>query len=214
MDSNRSWLDAVTDGQLIRDWFSLIAHFALGTTYISFFIFAYAMSIGLSFILIGLPLLLFTLASTRSVAAMDQRLFAAILDRPVPEIANDVDARGANFGERMGMYLGSLTTWRSLVYLALKFPVGLAAFAASMFILPFLGFEMLILGPLGIDMRLASVRLLHAVAVGMHKFPGLLLPTTKRKRDVSRLELVEAAEAYEPQYYLDDDGEIILRKRI
>ncbi len=210
MSADRSWLDALTDGQIIRDWFSLIAHFALGMTYISFFIFAYAMSIGLSFILIGIPLLLFTLASTRAIAAMDQRLFAAILDRTAPEFADDVDVRGANLGERLGMYLGSWTTWRSLFYLALKFPVGIAAFTAALFILPFLGFEMLILGPLGIDMRLASVRLLHGVAVGMHKFPGMLLPTGKRKRDLSRLESVETVE---PQYYLDDDGEIVLRKR-
>jgi len=210
MNNNRTWLDALTDGQIIRDWFSLIAHFALGITYVSFFIFAYTMSIGLSFILIGIPLLLFTLASTRAVAAMDQRLFAGILDRPAPEFTDDVDVRGANLGERMGMYLGSMTTWRSLVYLALKFPVGIAALMAAMFILPFLGFEMLILGPLGIDMRLATVRLLHGVAVGMHKFPGILLPTGKRKRDLSRLETVETVE---PQYYLDDDGEIVLRKR-
>ncbi len=210
MSNNRTWLDALTDGQIIRDWFSLIAHFALGMTYISFFIFAYAMSIGLSFILIGIPLLLFTLASTRAVAAMDQRLFAGILDRAAPEFADDVDVRGANLGERMGMYLGSATTWRSLVYLALKFPIGIAALMVALFILPFLGFEMLILGPLGIDMRLATVRLLHGVAVGLHKFPGILLPTSKRKRDLSRLESVESVE---PQYYLDDDGEIILRKR-
>jgi len=210
MSESRSWLDAMTDGQLIRDWFSLIAHFALGTTYISFFMFAYAMSIGLSFILIGIPLLLFTLASTRAIAAMDQRLFAAILDRPVQEFADDVDPSGANLGQRLGMYLGSATTWRSLVYLALKFPIGIGALMAAIFILPFLGFEMLILGPLGIDMRLASVRLLHGVAVGVHKFPGILIPTGKRKRDLSRLESVETAE---PQYYLDDDGEIVLRKR-
>ncbi len=210
MNSSRSWLDAMTDGQIIRDWFSLIAHFALGMTYISFFIFAYVMSIGLSVILIGIPLLLFTLASTRAVAAMDQRLFAAILDRPAPKFADDVDTQGANLGERMGMYLGSLTTWRSLFYLALKFPVGIAAITAAICILPFLGFEMLILGPLGIDMRLASVRLLHGVAVGLHKFPGILIPSGKRKRDFSRLETVETTE---PQYYLDDDGEIVLRKR-
>lgn len=210
MNEHRTWLDGLTDGQIIRDWFSLIAHFALGIAYVSFFIFAYAMSIGLSIILIGIPLLLFTLASTRAVAAMDQRLFAGILDRPAPDFAEDVDVRGANLGERMGMYLGSMTTWRSLFYLALKFPVGIAAITIAICILPFLGFEMLILGPLGIDMRLASVRLLHAVAVGMHKFPGYLLPSRKRKRDLSRLETVETTE---PQYYLDDDGELVLRKR-
>ncbi len=200
MSDNRTWSDALTDGQIIRDWFSLISQFVLGMTYISFFIFAYSTSISLIFILIGIPLLLFTLASTRAVAAMDQRMFAAILDEPVREFADDVDTRGANFGQRLGMYLGSWTTWRSLIYLAVKFPVGMVAFTAALFILPFLGFEMLFLGPLGIDMRLATPRLLHAVAVGLHKFPGMLLPTESYERD-------------EPQYYLDDDGEIAIRKR-
>ena len=57
MNENRSWLDAMTDGQIIRDWFSLIAHFALGLTYISFFIFAYAIlaEAALSFLGVGVP---------------------------------------------------------------------------------------------------------------------------------------------------------------
>ncbi len=210
MAENRNWMDALTDGQIIRDWFSLFAHFALGSIYITFFITMFMVSIGLSFVLVGIPLLLFVLTSVRAVAAMDQRLFAAILDRRAPEIADDVDPRGANFGERLGMYMGSFTTWRSMAYLALKFPIGLAAIIAAFSILPFLAFEMLLLAPLGIDLRLATPRLLHAVAVGMHKFPGILLPNGKRKRDLSRLETVES---YEPEYYLDDDGEIILRKR-
>lgn len=210
MNENRNWMDALTDGQIIRDWFSLFAHFALGSIYITFFITMFMVSIGLSFVLVGIPLLLFVLTATRSVAAMDQQLFAAILDREAPDIADDIDPRGANFGERLGMYMGSFTTWRSMAYLALKFPIGLAAITAALCILPFLAFEMLLLAPLGIDLRLATPRLLHAVAVGMHKFPGILLPSRKRKRDLSRLESVDS---YEPEYYLDDDGEIILRER-
>ncbi|MCA0455073.1 MAG: sensor domain-containing protein [Chloroflexi bacterium] len=213
MNENRNWMDALTDGQIIRDWFSLFAHFALGSIYITFFITMFMVSIGLSFILVGIPLLLFVLTATRAVAAMDQRLFAGILDRPQPNIADDVDPRGANFGERLGMYLGSGTTWRSILYIALKFPIGLVAITAAFIILPFLAIEMLSLAPLGIDMRLATPRLLHAIAVGMHKFPGVLLPSGKRKRDLSRLETVESHEQYEPEYTLDDDGEIVLRKR-
>jgi Putative sensor len=211
MTPNKTWLDALTDGQIIRDWMSLITHFASGMVYFMLVMMGYSVSIGLSFILIGIPLLLFTLASTRALAAMDQRLFAGLLDLPAPEIADDLDLRGANLGQRLGMYLGSGTTWRSLIYLLLKFPIGLGALMASMFILPFLAFEVLILGPLTIDMRLASVRLLHALAVGAHKIPGLLLPTGKRKRDTSHLETPHDEEL-EPQYYLDDDGEIVLRR--
>jgi hypothetical protein len=83
---------------------------------------------------------------------------------------------------------------------------------AAMVILPFLAIEVLILAPLTIDMRLITVRLLHWVAIGLHRGSGVLLPTKtpKRKRDTSRLESVEEAE---PTYYLDEDGELVVAKR-
>jgi hypothetical protein len=209
---SKTWLDALTDGQLFRDWFSLIAHFFLGMAYFGFLMAGYATAIGLSFVLIGIPLLLFMLATTRVLAAIDRRLIGAILDEDTPDVADDVDTTGANLGERIGLYLGSGTTWRSLFYLLLKFPLGMVAFTAAMFLLPLLALEVLILGPLTIDMRLASVRLQHTIAVGLHRGSGLLLPAAKRKRarDVSRL---ETRDADEPVYFLDDEGEIVLRKR-
>jgi hypothetical protein len=127
------------------------------------------------------------------------------------DVTDDVDTRGANLGERLGMYLGSGTTWRSLIYLLLKLPLGIMTFGAAWLILPLLFIEVLILAPLTIDMRLISVRMLHWVAIGTHKFSGVLLPTGKRKRDTSRLETQEEAE--QPRYFVDDDGEIAAYKR-
>lgn len=208
----KSWLDALTDGQIIRDWFSLIVHFALGMAYFTFILAGFATAISLSFVLIGIPLLLFMLASTRAVAAMDRRLMGAILDIETVEVTDEIDPRGANLGERLGMYIGSGRTWLSLVYLLIKLPLGILSFNAALLLLPLLAIEVLILGPLTIDMRLISVRMLHWLAVGFHRIPGLLLPTgAKRKRDISRLESVETEE---PHYYLDDDGEILVRKRL
>jgi hypothetical protein len=209
---SKSWLDALTDGQIIRDWFSLIVHFALGMAYFSFIVAGYATAIGLSFVLVGIPLLLFMLSSTRAVAAMDRRLIGAILDIETPEVADEIDPRGANLGERLGMVIGSSRTWLSLVYLLVKLPLGILTFNLALLLLPLLAIEVLILGPLTIDMRLISVRMLHWLAVGCHRIPGFLLPTgVKRKRDISRLETVEGDE---PRYYLDDDGEILIHKRL
>lgn len=61
-------------------------------------------------------------------------------------------------------------------------------------------------------MRLISVRMLHWVAVGTHRFSGVLLPAAsgKRKRDTSRLETRDEAE---PRYFIDEDGEIAAYKR-
>jgi hypothetical protein len=207
----KNWLDVLSDGQLLRAWFSLLAPFFLGTAYWTFLVAGFTTAIGLSFILIGLPLLLFMLGSTRALARMDRQMMAAILDIDAPEVADDVDARGANLGERMGMYLGSLTTWRSLAYLLLQLPVGAVTMTAAFCLLPFLALEVLLLAPLTIDMRLITVRLLRWLALGIYRFNGILLPraNTKRKRDTSRLEAREERYAEdEPRYYIDDDGEI------
>ena len=166
--SNKTWLDALTDGQVLRDWFSLLVSFALGITYLTFFAAGYALSLGLSVVLIGIPLLLFMLASTRAAAAIDRRLMAAILNADVPDVDEEPAPRGTNLGERMGYYLGSALTWRSLLYLALKFPTGIFALIFAMCILPVLAVEVLILGPLTIDMHLISVRLLHGVTIGLN----------------------------------------------
>ncbi len=210
MREQRNWLDALSDGQLFRDWFSLIAHFFLGSAYITFLIAGFATAIGLSFVLVGIPLLLFMLATTRTLAKLDRQMMGALLDTPTPEMVEDIDPRGANLGERIGMYMGSITTWRSALYLFAKFLIGLLSITAAFVILPLLAIEVLILAPLTIDMRLISVRLLHWTAIGLHKGSGVLLPTSKkRKRDTSRLETVETAE---PTYTIDDDGEIMVQK--
>lgn len=212
--AQKNWLDALTDGQILRDWFSLIMHSVLGIVYISFVVTGFVVAGSLSFILVGIPLLLFMLATTRVIAAMDRQLFAAILNDDTPPMINNLDMRGANVGKRLGMLLGSGATWRSILYLLVKLPLGIGAFYASMLILPLLALELLVLGPLTIDMRLISVRLLRWLALGAHRFPGILLPTApKRKRDISRLESYREERA-EPEYYLDDDGELVLRKRL
>ena len=210
-DRSKNWLDVLSDGQLFRDWFSFIAHFFLGIAYFTFLSVGFAVALASSVVLVGIPLLLFMLATTRVLARIDRQIMGGLLDTATAEVADDVDTHGANLGERLGMYLGSGTTWRSLIYLLLKLPLGIMAFGAAWLILPLLILEVLILAPLTIDMRLISVRMLHWVAIGTHKFTGILLPSGKRKRDTSRLESQEEAE--QPRYFIDEDGEIAAYKR-
>jgi hypothetical protein len=213
--AQRSWLDALTDGQILRDWISLFGSMWFSLFYVVLLAAGYSVGISLSFILIGLPLLLFVLAGTRALAAMDRKLMAAIIGiDDEPDTPDDIDARGANLGERLGMYLGSATTWRSLLYLALKLPISILAFIVSMLILLPLALEVLILAPLTIDMRLFTVRLLHFSAVRLHKLNAMALPSPKTKRRFSRLETVEEPVVErEPRYVIDDDGEIYMEKR-
>jgi hypothetical protein len=213
MNESKNWLDALSDGQLFRDWFSLIVHFFLGVGYFSFLIAGYSTALSLTFILIGIPLVLFMLGTTRTLARMDRQIMDAVLDTSTPEMEEDVDVRGANLGQRIGLYLGSGTTWRAALYLLAKFPIGLLSITVAMLILPLLALEVLILAPLTIDMRLISVRLLHWFAIGLHKGSGVLLPTTKKRKRDRNTERLESDEQAEPVYMLEDDGEIIVQKR-
>lgn len=210
-DQSKTWLDVLTDGQLFRDWFSLFGHFFLGAGYWLVIIAGFVFALATSVILIGIPMLLFMLASTRMLAGMDQQLVGALLNVKTAEVSNDIDTQGANLGERLGMYLGSWTTWRSLAYLALKLPLGAVALAIAIASLPLLAFELLFLGPLIAPSRPITVQLLHWLALGFHRIPAFLLPTGKRKRDVSRLETTDVI--IEPHYELDDDGELVMRRR-
>jgi len=97
-NDSKNWLDVLSDGQMFRDWFSLIAHFFLGIAYLTFLSAGFAFALGTSVILVGIPLLLFMLATTRVLARLDRQIMGALLDTATPEVNDDVDARGANLG--------------------------------------------------------------------------------------------------------------------
>lgn len=206
-----SWLDALSDGRVLRYWLALFANFWFALAYWTLVIGGFALAISLSFVLIGIPLLLFMLTATRTLALLDRRLMAEILDVAAPADFDDVDSRGANLGERLGLYLGSWATWRSLLYLAVKLPISILALSLSFLILLPLALEVLILAPLTIDLHLITVRLLRFSAVGLYRINNLFLPSGKAKR-ASRLELAEDEEP-EPRYYIDSEGEIAAYKR-
>jgi hypothetical protein len=210
----KHWLDHLTDGEIIRDWLSLNAHFFLGLFYLFLLGTLLAIGVGLTLILIGIPLLLLTFASVPVLAKADQQMIGSLLEDDTPEVAL-LDTRGDNLGERLGHYLGDRSTWASALYLFLKLPLGVIGITFAWMLVPFLAFEVLILAPLTISQRPLTVRMLRWTALGLHRVPGMLLPRAKRKvmaaaRDTRRL---IGNEDDESAYYLDDDGELVGRRR-
>jgi uncharacterized membrane protein YccF (DUF307 family) len=208
----KDWLDHLTDGQIIRDWTSLNVHLFLGIGYWVLLLSLLGLAVGLTVVLIGIPLLLMSFAAIPALAKADQQMIAGLLEDDAPEI-EIIDTRGDNLGERLGRYLGTRSTWASALYLFLKVPVGVLAITFAWMIVPFLAFEVLVLAPLTLSQRPLTVRMLHWTARGLHRLPGMLLPRAKRKgpldwRDARRL--IER-EDDEPAYYLDDDGERVDR---
>lgn len=215
--NERNWLDALSDGGVFRSWLALFGQMFLSIFYVSLLAVGYAASIGLTIFLIGLPLLLFTIASTRQLADIDRRMTGAILDMDTPRMAEDLDLRGANLGERLGMLLGSGITWRSLVYLLLKLPISIAAFFASLILLPLMAVELLILAPLTIDLHLLTARVLRWLAIASYRSVSWLLPNESKGRVKAKRSRLERVDEYEDdddeRYYIDREGEIQMASR-
>ncbi len=214
-DGRHAWLDALTDGTITRSWLALYGNFWTGALYWIVLFGGFALALATIPIIVGIPLLLFMLAVTRDLAALDRRMMAAVLGIDAHDTPEDIDMRGANLGERLGMLLGSGRTWRSLLYLLLKFPVGVVTLTASLIWLLPLAVEVLLLAPLTIDLRLITVRILRWTARAQYRALDWLLPSRPAKRR-SRLELVEERiddVDDDVRYYIDSEGEIAVAKR-
>lgn len=116
--SGRAWLRLV--------WLALA--FPIGLALFVYLSVGLSLGAGLAITLVGLPLLVLVLLSARALAVLDQRFARAALGAevaPAPWLA-----RGARpgFWPRLGANLADGFTWRGLLYLLFRFPLGIVAF--------------------------------------------------------------------------------------
>jgi signal transduction histidine kinase len=78
-------------------------------------------------VIVGLAILVATLAAWRGMAAVERGLARGLLGVPVPPPA---DRRDLPPLERIQRWVRDPVTWKSLVFVALKFPLGVIAFCA------------------------------------------------------------------------------------
>jgi hypothetical protein len=114
-----------------RSYFNLLyllAAFPLGLFY--FIYLTVGLSVGVSTVIvwIGLPALLLVMGSWWLFAAFERELAMAMLDIDIPPMAKPQSAT-ATLWERFKAHIGNPTTWKSLLYLLLKFPFGVVVFS-------------------------------------------------------------------------------------
>lgn len=107
----------------------LVMSFPLGLAYFVVTTVALSLGVGLSFVLVGIPLIATTVAGTLVIAGFERRLTSWMLDVDVP-------ARTAVAGDDSWEKLRTLATepgtYAPLLYVPLKFAVGTAAFVVLM----------------------------------------------------------------------------------
>ena len=114
------------DPQVWKSLLYMLISLGTGIAYFTIVVTMFSTSMGTSILIVGLPLLLLTLAMVRGMALAEGRLVEGLLGirmprRPRAEIPG-------SFFQRLWFWLRDGRTWASMVYLVLMLPLGVAYF--------------------------------------------------------------------------------------
>jgi hypothetical protein len=128
--AERDLLDVIfgpaTDGQTYLNLLYLLLGFPLGIAYFVFLVAGFSMGTSLLIIFVGIPILIGVLMACLGIAAFERWLARTILHLNIPSPPSRPSGPGL-LGKLKALF-GDTATWKSLAYLAIKFPFGIAAF--------------------------------------------------------------------------------------
>ena len=128
-----------SDPQSYRNLLYLALALPLGSAYVAVLAAGLSAGAGLAVILIGLVLLLATLFAVRAMAAVERQLARSLLRIGIhPPLEGGL---GLSWRQRVQLLLRDPVTWKSLVYLLGKLPMGIVAAA----LIGFFGFFSIVL---------------------------------------------------------------------
>jgi hypothetical protein len=122
------FIKVMASGQTYLNILYLLAAFPLSVFYFVFLVSGLSLGISLSIIWIGIPLLL-VVGSGWWILASFERFMAIHLLKEDVTTATLPPRAGKNIWSFLKEYLANPITWKSPIYLLLKFPLGIATFA-------------------------------------------------------------------------------------
>jgi signal transduction histidine kinase len=136
------WLSRVAGvplrGQTWLNVAYVLLAFPTGLAYFLVLVVGISVGAALTILVVGIGILLATLAAWRAMAAMERGLARGLLGVPIPQPADRRELAGI---DRVRRWLRDPVTWKSLVFVTLKFPLGIVSLAAT----GFLGFIALVM---------------------------------------------------------------------
>lgn len=127
----RQFFGVVASGRTYLNLLYIWLAFPLGLAYFVFLVTGFSLGAGLAIILWGLLLLGLVLWAVYGLAAFERVLAIALLGAAPPPMV--VASRpGASPMARFTAMLGSASLWKGLLFLAVKFPLGLATWTLSL----------------------------------------------------------------------------------
>ncbi|HEX6472601.1 MAG TPA: sensor domain-containing protein [Streptosporangiaceae bacterium] len=128
----RSWapLRMLRDPLVWRGASYLLVSLAFGVSWFAFLTAGITLSLGLTLIWVGVPLLALVMLCWRGGAMLERRVMRAAFGIRIPSPYRPLPP-GRNLVRKWGALAADPATWKDLVYLGLLFPVTLAEFVVS-----------------------------------------------------------------------------------
>ncbi|GCE10313.1 sensor domain-containing protein [Tengunoibacter tsumagoiensis] len=147
----------------------LLLSFPLSLLYFLFVVIGLAVGMSTVVIWIGIPILLITMAGLRGIAIVERDLAASMLHIEMPRTGREHHGeRGRGWWNWLKSNASDPLTWRSLLYVLVKFPLGISAFVIAL-TLPILSLTLL-LNPLSYLLSTYIYSLVNASGSHYHEW--------------------------------------------
>ena len=123
----KKFFGVVVQGQTYTNALYLFLAFPLGLFYFVFLVTGLSMGVGLAIVWIGLLILAGVFAAWYALIAFERQMAIWLLHEEIPPITRQ-DMRGLSLWQQFRAALANPVTWKGLVYLLAKLPLGILSF--------------------------------------------------------------------------------------
>jgi hypothetical protein len=127
--ATNGFFGVLLDPQSYLNMVYLLAAFPLGTFYFVFLVTGLSLGVGLSITLLGIPVLGVVFAATRALCALERRIANVVLKAEIPSTSEREPVSG--LWNQFKALLKDRTTWTGMLYLFIKFPLGIITFTVT-----------------------------------------------------------------------------------
>jgi len=156
-----SFFGIITEPRAYASLFYMLLSLATGTLYFCWAVTGLSLSISLLILIIGIPVLLLFLATTRAISLVEGWLIEAMLGVRMPRKPRSFRDEGS-WLDRVKMWFSDYRTWTTLLYMLIMMPLGVIYFTVAVVLLSlslslvaapivqlFIGDPMIWIGPWG-----------------------------------------------------------------
>lgn len=132
MNRNSNFIEkffgVVASGQTYLNYIYLFLAFPLGLIYFIFLVVGISVGLGTIIIWVGLLILLMVIAGWWLLAGFERVMAISLLRVDIQPMSTTRSDKAQTSLEKLGAFLSNPVTWKGLVYLLAKFPLGIVSF--------------------------------------------------------------------------------------